>query len=255
MFNGEEIMRLRLQYLAPFVDKFFVCEQRYTHQGNRKDTLFIELYKDWFEPYKNKVVLLVDETAPQGGSWGVENSHRNYVVPLLSAEDGPWICSVCDVDEIPDCKVVVNEKERIHSTCKNGAVYMQQMMYYYNLNWFMEIWRKPFFISNELLSNSTSLQQYRDKRDVKIGGLLQCGWHLSYFMSAVEIQRKLRSFAHTEYSGPEWTDLQHIQYSISNGVDLFKRFGQPFQKKDTVDFPQVFKEFHERLVQQQMPTA
>lgn len=251
MFNGEEVMKLRLQYLTPHVDKMFVCEQRYTHQGKRKDSLFIEQYKDWFDPYKNKVVLLVDETAPQGGTWKVENSHRNYVLPFLFAESGPWICSVCDVDEIPDVKAVETERQSIYNNCKNGPVYMQQMMYYYNLNWFLEIWRRAFFITDELALRSSNLQQYRDKKDIQVGGLLKCGWHLSYCMSAKEIQRKLLSFAHDEYSGPEWTNLEHIQRSITNGVDLFKRYPQPFQKVPLLGFPAEFEEFHKKLVETQ----
>jgi hypothetical protein len=255
MFNGEDVMKLRLEYLAPHVDKFFVCEQRYTHQGKRKDTLFVELYKDWLDPYKSKVVILVDETVPQGGTWKVENSHRNYVLPFLFAEPGPWICSVCDVDEIPDVAVVKQEGKMIYKHSQNGPVYMQQNMFYYNLNWFLEIWRKPFFISDGLAFKSSNLQQYRDKKDVQMGGLLKCGWHLSYFMSAKEIQRKLLSFAHDEYIGPEWTNLEHIHRCILNGVDLFKRYPQPFQKVPLLGIPPEFEEFHKKLVEQQKGTV
>lgn len=251
MFNGEEILKLRLEYLAPHVDKFFVCEQRYTHQGKRKDTLFIDIHKDWFEPYKNKVVLLVDETAPQGGTWRVENSHRNYVLPYLFAEAGPWICSVCDVDEIPDVKAVAHEREMIYKQSSIAPVYMQQSMFYYNLNWYIEIWRRAFFISDQLAFKTSTLQQYRDKKDVNGASLLKCGWHLSYFMSAKEIQRKLLSFAHNEYSGPEWTNLEHIQNSIRNGVDLFKRYPKPFQKTSLEGYPPEFLEFHKNLMKQQ----
>jgi hypothetical protein len=251
MFNGEEVMKLRLQYLTPFVDKFFVCEQRYTHQGKRKDVLFIEKNKEWFEPYKNKVVLLVDETAPQGGTWKVENSHRNYVLPFLFSEPGPWICSVCDVDEIPDPKAVEMEHNAIYTNCNIGPVYMQQAMFYYNLNWFLEIWRRAFFISDALALRTSNLQQYRDKKDTQIGGLLKCGWHLSYFMSAKEIQRKLLSFAHDEYSGPEWTNLEYIQHCIQNGIDLFKRYPNTLPKVPIDGFPVEFQEFHSALVKTQ----
>ncbi len=98
MFNGEIVMKLRLEYLSPYVDKFFICEKRYTHQGKRKDTLFVDMNKDWFAPYSDKVVILIDETTPEDGAWANENSHRNYAMPYLFTEEGPWICSVCDVD-------------------------------------------------------------------------------------------------------------------------------------------------------------
>lgn len=53
--------------------------------------------------------------------------------------------------------------------------------------------------------------------------LVDAGWHLTYFMSPAQIQRKLVSFGHREYSRPPYTDMDHIKRAIALGRDLFDR--------------------------------
>lgn len=237
-------MRLRLEYLAPHVDRFYITEQRYTHQGKRKETLYTDLHKDWFEPYKAKVTILIDESEPSTEAWTKENRHRNYVMPWLLAEQGPWICTVCDCDEIPNLEAILQERQTIYDHSKKGAVYMLQEMYYYNFDWFVEEWTHPFILSDQ--TQPFQLQLYRDKKGPR-AGLLRCGWHCSYFMSAAEIQRKLQSFAHTEFSTSEYTSLAHIQDALANGRDLFKRPKKPFERRDGKGLPSCFQEFNSRL--------
>lgn len=255
LFNGEIVMKLRLEYLSPHVDTFFICEQRYTHQGSLKEKLFIEIYKDWFEPYSHKIVFLVDETKPTpGDTWNHENNHRNFSMTSLSSEKEPFICSVCDLDEIPDVNVVLQQKELIYAKCKQGPVYMDQLLVYYNLNWYVEKWSCAFFISNEYIhSTSNSLQSIRNKQVANIGSIIDCGWHLSYCMSASEIQRKLLSFAHKEYNtnGSKYTDINYIQDCISKGIDLYNRYPNSFKKISIDIFPPEFKKFHNELLKLQ----
>ena len=52
-----------------------------------------------------------------------------------------------------------------------------------------------------------------DKNDV--------GWHCSYCMSPADMQNKLRSFSHIEYSGDAYTSLSHIYKAVSNCYSLF----------------------------------
>jgi hypothetical protein len=251
LFNGDPIVKLRLQYLAPHVDRFYVCEQRYTYQGERKAILYTEFYDEWFEPYRDKVTIVIDETAPESNAWKNEYKHRNYMKPYLLKEPGPWICTIADCDEIPDARVVTQERQTLYERASMGPVYFQQDTFYYNLQWFMEVIRRAFCVTDKLLAtNPATLQDYRDKK-VQPGGFLLCGWHLSYCMSKEDIRRKLKSFAHTEYSGEEWANLKHIQECIEKGVDLFRRTSVPFQRRPVVQFPPEFIAFHTALVASQ----
>lgn len=49
------------------------------------------------------------------------------------------------------------------------------------------------------------------------------GWHFNSLLSPKEISSKLKSFAHQEFSSPEYSDEKIIENNILNHRDLFKR--------------------------------
>ena len=49
------------------------------------------------------------------------------------------------------------------------------------------------------------------------------GWHFSYLLKPREIQKKIMTFAHTEYNKKKFTSLKNICECIKNGKDLFHR--------------------------------
>ena len=60
MFNGEEAALYRVKYLYETVDKFYICEKKYTHQGSEKEKLYIDVMRALFEPYLSKIEFAVD---------------------------------------------------------------------------------------------------------------------------------------------------------------------------------------------------
>ena len=60
------------------------------------------------------------------------------------------------------------------------------------------------------------------------GIIEQGGWHLSYFGDTEFIRTKLVSFAHTEYSGGQYTSKTNIEDSVLNCKDL--NCGRPFTR-------------------------
>jgi len=253
LFNGDLIVQLRLQYLYPHVDKIYICEQRYTHQGTKKDVLYFDLYKDWFTPYKDKLVFLVDETPYSGETWVHENAHRNYAATRIVKDnkDTQYIVTVCDCDELPDVAMILGNMERIYETTREGALYMEQQFFYYNLNWYMSKWYSPFIMNNTLLTKYKTFQGFRDKvLPHSVDRMFPCGWHCSYFMPTQEILRKIRSFAHLEHNIPSITDETHIIKSIETGTDLFKRAGTVLYPSPIPleQFPKEFRQFHRYIL-------
>ena len=57
------------------------------------------------------------------------------------------------------------------------------------------------------------------------------GWHFSNVMSPKEISEKLKSFAHSEFDKPEFTDEEIIKKKIELKKDIFGRNFQ-FKKID-----------------------
>jgi hypothetical protein len=250
MFNGDLVVKLRLEYLYNYVSKFYICEQRYTHQGQRKDILYIEKYSEWFDKYRDKIVFVVDEECPDVdylkiNIWVCEIRHRNYTVPFILKNHEKFICTVCDCDEIPDREVIIKNFNNLYENSKTGVIKMTQDFFYYNFDWFVSKWSRPFIISDILLRESNEFQNYREDLG-QINGYIDCGWHFSYFMDSDEIIRKLESVSETfeennkNFNIIEIKNKDHIEKCIRDGCDLFMRNNQKFTLYDKSKLPQEF---------------
>ena len=257
MFNGDLIMKLRLKYLYPHVDKFYICEQRYTHQGTRKTELFFDKCKEWFIPYLDKILFIVDETFYTGGSSVCELAHRNYSVTkiLEDMKDKKYIVSVCDCDEIPDHSIVMKERHGIYTKTSKGALHMSQELFYYNFTCKFEVrWESPFFINDSLLNIYKNFSNFRSGHIPCLRETLQCGWHCSYFMSNNDIVRKLQSFCHPEYNTPEYTNKEFIEKCITNRISLFEANTNKTIAKNPKridEYPDEFQEFQTYITELQ----
>ena len=66
-------------------------------------------------------------------------------------------------------------------------------------------------------------------------------WHCSYcFPNISQVQHKLRTFSHTEYSHSPYTDPEHIVQHTRHGLDLFDR-DQLYTAVAVVDAPAFVK--------------
>ncbi len=82
-----------------------------------------------------------------------------------------------------------------------------------------------------------------------ISEMIDCGWHLSYFMSLDEIIRKINSFSHIEYNTDEMKNKEHIKECLKNGNDLFKRKDNILVRYIHDDFPECFKKFNKTILE------
>ena len=60
-FEENMIMELRFNILSPFVDKFIICEARYSHSGKEKD---IKFSKKDFPQFEDKITHVIDDKEP-----------------------------------------------------------------------------------------------------------------------------------------------------------------------------------------------
>ena len=254
-FNGEEVMFTRLKYMYAVVDRFIISEQRYTYSGIRKDVLYIDSMKERFEPYMDKITFIRIETLLKG-AWTNENHIRNYPreTILRMYGDRPFILSVCDCDEIPDITKV--KKDEMYSTIDDGCLYMKQDCFNYNLTLFACIWTRAYFVNDKLLKKTPELQIFRNMNGSSIGAI-ECGWHLSYFMSIDNIHRKIISFAHEELNRPDTRTVENIAHSIAEGRDVFHRSDTILEKRPiTNDYPPEVIDLHNRtMLVQKLPPS
>lgn len=240
-FNGEEIVKLRLQYLEPWVDMFVIVEAWETHSGNKKSILYSEHCKDWFIPYKNKIKWVIIERFPEmTDHWFKNNEHQSWMLDnqkhwyresyqrdlassyiLESFRGRRLLVLVADVDEIPrDHYVQKQELETLYSY--NEPIFLEMDFFYYNFNWKKQYkWYKAFLLPDTLLKTSSySFSSYRTNFTPRLM-IRDAGWHLSYFMCLDDLIRKLGSFAHRECDKD--VDIEYVEQCFKYGFDLFKR--------------------------------
>jgi len=208
LYDGEfEMLALRLKTLRGVVDKHIaVCGYR-TFRGDEKGYPLVSL--------DDRLIYAFLPLPKFANPWQSEAWHRDFTItkmPFLEPED---IVLVGDVDEIPDPEYITHAGTH--------------MMDFYS---YSPQFRKPGYWpgtvgirGEDILSGKITPSIAREKKyDYE---LVISGWHLSYFfMTPEQIARKIKSFSHSEYDRPEFTDLNQIQYCMETGRDLFGREGQ-----------------------------
>ena len=245
-YNGEEIALFHIQYLYDIVDKFIIVESRETHSGHIKPFLYFEQNSQLFEPYKDKIELLVIDTFncikdlfenwnPEiwmshlaYESWCREQYQRNYAYNYLQNQKGPYFVYCGDVDEIPHRNILNEFKNSFTNDYKyksiSDAIYFEMNFFYYNFKWI-----KTYKWYHAYITNDKCLQQY-SLNYLRIGNkthktkyIQNAGWHCSFFQSYENIKRKCESFAHRECDKNDYKTIENIQRCFQYGYDIFKR--------------------------------
>lgn len=262
LFNGEEIVKLRLEYLYDYVDYFYIVESIYTFSGNKKNEFYIDKYSDWFTSYKDKVRFVkINErlnnlsdtifSDKNKKSFYEEKLQRNYIRTILLKDfhDKDFLLALCDVDEIYDY-LNIESKEKLFELTQTKELLLRMKMYYYNFNYFLnDNWEMAFIISSTLLKEKEDLDYIRV---YKLGDSTirhESGWHFTYFMNAEEIKRKLESFSHTDLNVYPFNNTDYLEFVLSKGVDYqqrndFKIKNIPFEDKFH-NYPELFRKYYQ----------
>ena len=241
LYNNEElILDIRINTLTKYVDKFVIVESKFDHQGNKKKLNF---NIDNFKKFKDKIKYLVIEEFPDGmTNWDRENYQRNYIIHGIRDLDEDDYIIISDVDEIPDLDKLKNLHEHKFTVFK-------QKLFYYKLNLLNET--TPFWFGSKICKKKylKSPQWLRKKKvkkypfwrfdKIKWNIIENGGWHFSFLMSVNQIKSKLSSYAHAEFNNKVYNNVDKINYSIKNKLDLFDRPMQ-YQK---VEFDETYPEY------------
>ena len=224
LYNGEEVMlRARMEELKDLVDYHIIveCGESFT---KRPTPLAFPSIRGAINT--EKIIYLPADRFPDDlpgtptGPRDRERWLRNYPIPVIkerfSADD---IILFCDLDEIPRPEAV---KDWISVNTFTGKVAMEMDLYYYNLNWrWTTRWYFAYLIKVGDIASDTDLTVLRLSNASH--AIPNAGWHLSYFMTVPQIQRKLVNSCHTQYATAYYLNSKRIQAAIDNGVDLFGR--------------------------------
>ena len=236
-FEEKMMMELRFNILSPFIDKFIVCESRYSHSGKEKD---IKFNKSDFPEFENKIIHLVLDKEPKEiikknslntselrmNSIYRIKEQRNYIGNVLKDFSNDDYVIYSDNDEIPNLENFdFNEnKEKI-------IIFKQKLFYYkFNLTLPNVDWYGSKACKLKDLKNIDLLRAIKNKKypfyrvdtffsDIKyqsINLVSNGGWHFSNLKSIEELERKfLNDENHSEYE-LQGHNIDRIRENIKN---------------------------------------
>ena len=230
-----DLLELRLNELAPVVDRFVIVESNRTHKGTLKPLYYAENAAR-FAQWHDKIVHIVCPLMDDGN--GLPAIRRREMTQRNAILDGVRDCADDDIILISDC----DEIPRSHLVPKwldDGivATYLQKL-YYYNLNTYApdRVWPgtrvcrvadaralSPHVIRNGLAQPDNIYPLYRHITDG--------GWHYSYFGGAVAIHHKMTEFLHQELVTDENTTARAISEKVAAGKDIW---GRPHEQEFTI---------------------
>ena len=138
-FEEHLMMDLRFNILDPFVDKFVVCEARFSHSGKEKE---IKFNKKDYPKFEEKILHIIIDDDPVEKNLSKQASpsvlrlnsiqrieaQRNHIAKALANEDREDYIIYSDNDEIP------NLRNFDFNTNKSKIVIFKQKLFYYKFN-------------------------------------------------------------------------------------------------------------------------
>ena len=79
------------------------------------------------------------------------------------------------------------------------------------------------FMREKVRKKNLRYKFYRFDKEKNIQIFENAGWHFNNVMSPEKISKKLKTFAHNEFSSEEFSSVETIRNKINAKVDLFNR--------------------------------
>jgi len=255
-FNGEwDMLQIRVLTTGFMVEKYLVCESDHSFSGSPKpkhlELALASKKYPWLNQVADKFVIR-GLTTISGNSWENEGNTRLLWRDMLhdlsatavsgdshfelNRRDGAvterdWVF-LSDVDEIwkPHLALELLSPHFLDSTVRFPCE-----IHYYN---YATHHASPMFgtVAGYRWAHYRSMPSsgFRESKGRVLQDRRSGCWHCSYCFgptlddAVVHVRNKLQTFSHLEYSGPPWTDTDHIKRHITDRVDLFDR-GERFQ--------------------------
>lgn len=265
-FNELDILKIRLNVLSPVVDKFVISEATETFSGLKKP-LYYEENKEMFAEFADKIIHVVVDDTPEGGTHERDTFQKNAVTRGLAGCNDDDIIIFSDLDEIPNPDKI---KEILKDFQSDRIYHFAQRLFYCYLNMeevsgnllsyageFDGVARKKWIgtkmCSYKLLrDNNLQLGDLRFPERKEIGIRVEDGgWHFGYMGGHGEkdirkrVQEKVVSAAHQEYNSKHV--LSQVTDQIKDGKDIFGRNAK-FVRCDIDDtYPEYIRTHQDEL--------
>jgi beta-1,4-mannosyl-glycoprotein beta-1,4-N-acetylglucosaminyltransferase len=221
-----DLLEIRLNSLAPYVDTFVISECAVTQNGNPKPLYFND-NKERFKDFNIVHLICDDGIMRRQGLWGREKHQRENLMNGIKDADPETMIYISDMDEIPNLENCDLEQE--------GAFHLKLYYYYLNVIEKRSVWPGTIAVRKK---NINTIRELRDQRK-QIRPIINDGWHFSWTGSIEDIFLKVKSFVHSVgYNLDDGRVVENIIYNRQNLIDPYRgslEWGKP--RKCVVEMP------------------
>jgi len=238
-FDEKLMMEIRFNILDSYVDKFVVCESKYSHSGLEKK---INFNMNDYPKFKKKIIHLVIDKEPDNLISKKDQSvadkrlnsiirikhQRNYIMEVLNQFSSEDFIIHSDNDEIPN----LDDFDLLNS--KKKFVIFKQKIFYYKLNLLLPSldWYGSKACKLKDIKDIDNLRAIKNKKypiyrfdtlfsELKHQSLEivnEGGWHFSNLKNIDDLEKKyLNDENHSEYEAQGFT-IERIKNNIKNRV-------------------------------------
>ena len=234
-FDENFIFDLRYNVIKQYVDFIIICESEYDHRGNKKDLNFN--YEKYSNDNKVKYFILKEPFPKKNNPWENQAIQREFLLNSLNFINDDDYIFFSDPDEIPNTDLY--NDFRLEK--KYGIFLQKSFNYKFNLfNKHESPWdgtrvckkknlKSIDYMRQKVWAKNLKYKFYRFDKEKNIQLFQNGGWHFNNIMSPENISKKLKTFAHSEFSGDKFSSTEIIKNKIENRIDLFNR-GYKFEK-------------------------
>jgi len=220
---------IRYNILSNYVDFFVVCESKFDHAGNLKKKNFI--FEKNYDPNKIKYILHDKPFPKNTDRWQNQAIQRDFILDKLDFAEPEDYIFFSDPDEIIKPDILSN----FSLSAKYGIFLHDCFTYKFNIfNSYESPWEGTRVVKKKNLKSIDFMRQKIKMKNLKYSFLRidkeknikifeKAGWHFNNIMSPEEISLKLKTFAHQEFSGAEFSSVSVIKEKIEKKIDLFNR--------------------------------
>ncbi len=264
-FNELDILKLRMQILSPYVDKFVLEESTVTFSGEPKEMVFAN-NREKFGAFADKIIYVAVDDSPLEGVTTHERDkyQKNQLIRGMAGCKPDDIVIFGDVDEIPNPEVI---RALVENFDPSKIYHLAQRMFYCFLN-MEEISGKLLSITGEFpgvahrqwlgtkVCSFANLPKEgivylrevstQDQRSVRVA---DGGWHFGYMGGngerdvAKRIGAKVQAAAHQEYNNRHY--INEAVDRLLCGEDIFERDAKFVRVDIDGSFPEYLRTHRE----------
>jgi beta-1,4-mannosyl-glycoprotein beta-1,4-N-acetylglucosaminyltransferase len=189
--------------------------------------------------------------------WKTQAYQREFIFNGLKDAKPEDLIMFSDPDEIPRPEKLKNIKLN-----KKFGIFLQKMFCYkiniYNPHespWegsricLKKNLKSIDFMRQKVVKKNTRYPFWRIDKEKNIQLIDNGGWHFNYLLEPEKISKKLKTFAHTEFSKEQFTEMDVIKKNINEMRDLFNKGYKYYKVQIDKNFPEYILNNQSKLSQ------